>query len=91
MSGQAPPKNPNFDFHPMDSEAKQRDPPVISSCATSLRCDFPTVVFLFGTGGQGEPLEFPPGVCGPGLGSWGGTDGPNNPNPGQAKPWGLGL
>lgn len=34
---------------PMDSEAKQRDPlqTGISSCATSLRCDFPTVVSLF--------------------------------------------
>lgn len=52
----------------MDSEAKQRNPLQIgiSSCAISLRCDFPTVVSLFGQGAWDSPWELPPGVCGPG-------------------------
>lgn len=74
MSGQALPKNQNFHSLLMDSEAKQRDPlqTGISSYATSLlRCDFPTVVPLFGAGGQGQPL----GVSSWGLWPWAGIMG----------------
>lgn len=73
MPGQASPKNPNFDFHPMDSEAKQRHPlqTGISSYAASLRCDFPAVVSPFGTGGQRQPLR----VSSWGLWPWAGIMG----------------
>lgn len=80
----------------MDSEAKQRDPlqTGISSCAISLRCDFPTVVSLFGQGAWDSPWELPPGEGGH-RGSWGGIDSPSNPNPGvwgcDSRAWGTSL